>query len=531
MAATLTDSYKAIANLNLWFKNRSGDTLFLSDVPSILPLRWTYFKNSWEYIKPDLIRKVKSYSNPDFFNQQIIDFSAFIDSQRNSGSKVNPFSDAVILNKYYTIFDNIEVTSIQLNNEENRILQATIAQVATYSKNDFLKIKYTLRDYRDRYADTVALSDPDYNQAYNKSSIPAQIDATITDANYMLSIQQGIKSVDFVLANFFATDAAVDPFALARANANNPDIDIGQYSSGRLVKMDYGQDLQQMAYKYLGDPNKWLDIAIANGLKPPYIDEVGERVPLLSNAQGSQINIAGTDVNGNINIDKFYINQVLFIKSDIEVVVDQRKILNIRQIPVSDEIIIELDGDADLAKYQIADNAHIRVFKPNTINSGFYVLIPSSDPLSDPRREDTPWFLADASDDEKQQKIDFAVDDAGDLIFSPNGDLKFSYGLDNAIQGIKFKIQTEVGSLRYHPNYGIVNIMGRTNANIQEVKSTISDSIIAQIESDPRYERVEGLNVQYDNKGVGASSVVISMAVRLAGGGDKVIPISFTVNI
>ncbi len=531
MAATLQDSYKAMADLNLWFKTQTGDILMLSDVPSILPLRWTYFKNSWEYIKPDLIQKIPQYENPAFLDQQIKDFSAFLESQRNSGAKVNPFSDAIVLNRYYAVFDNLEVTSVPLNNEESRIVQSIVNRVSSFSKNDFLKIKDTLRDYRDRYADTISLADEDYNRAYHRSSIPPQINATITDENYMLNLMQGIKTVDFILANYFATDAAVDPFAIARANANNPAVNIGQYASGRLVKMEYGEDLQQLAYRFLGNSDKWIDIAIANGLKPPYIDEVGERIPLLSNGSGNQINLAGADVGGNLNIDKLYINQVLFIKSDTEVSVDQRKVVNIRQIPVSEEIIIELDGPADLVKYQIVENAHIRVFKPNTVNSSFYVLIPSASPAPNSRKEETPWFLADASDDEKQQKIDLAIDDSGDLILSPNGDLKFSYGLDNAVQGIKFKIQTEVGSLRYHPNYGIVNILGRNNSDVEAVKAAISDSIVTQIESDPRYERVEGLNVAYTNSGTGGSIVTVGMAVRLAGGGDKVIPISFTVNI
>lgn len=524
--STLNEAYSAMSELNLWFKIQSGDTLKIVDVPSILPLRWTYFKNSWEFIRPAVESNLATYDNPDFLKQQIDDFSDFIESQRNNGGKINPFTDSIILNRFYAVFDNIEVSSIRLTNEEQRIVTALVQKVRYYSKNDFIRIKTALRNYRDRYADTVSLSDENYNKAYGKSSIPPQINATITDANYMLTVQEGIKSVDYILANYFANEAAIDPFALARANADNPDINIGQYSSGRLVKLEYGEDLQSLAYKYLGDADRWIDIAIANGLKPPYLDEVGERIPLIANGDKNQINLSGTDATGNLNIDKLYINQVLFIKSDVQVAPDQRKIINIRQIPVSNEIIIELDGETDLDKYKLSENAHIRVYKPNTVNSGFYVLIPSTDPLPNNRQEETPWFLANAADDEKQAKVDFAVNDGGDLIFSPNGDLKLSYGLDNAIQALKFKIQTEAGSLRRHPEYGIVNILGSKNAEFEDVKAKISDSIVAQIQADPRYDRVESLSVEQND-----TTVAINLVVRLAGGGDKVIPISFTVNI
>ena len=299
--------------MNLWFKTKSNDDLFMSDVPSLLPLRWNYFKTSWEFIRPTLLNQVVQYENPDLFSQQIIDFSAFIESQRNSASKINPFSDAVVLNKYYTIFDNIAIESIELTNEERRLINSAVNKVKDFSKNDFLKIKKTLRDYRDRYADSVSLTDPDYNRALSNSPVPAQTNATITDINYMLQLQEGIKTVDFVLANYFANDSAIDLFALARQNANNPDIDIGQYASGRLVKIEYGESLQSLANRYLGSPDKWLDIAIANGLKPPYIDEIGEKIPLISNGNGNLLNLSGTDFSGNLNIDKLYINQLINI--------------------------------------------------------------------------------------------------------------------------------------------------------------------------------------------------------------------------
>src|SRR5208282_4151749 len=125
----------------------------------------------------------------------------------------------------------------------------------------------------------------------------------------------------------------VDPFALARANANNPNFDMASYTSGKLVKLAYGESLLSLAYRYLGSPDKWIDIAIANGLKPPYIDEVGESIPFLSNGDGNQFNVPQLDPNGNYNINNFYVNQVVILQSNAQTFPDQRTITNIKQIP------------------------------------------------------------------------------------------------------------------------------------------------------------------------------------------------------
>lgn len=530
--ATVNDAYSKIADVNLWLKIRAGDALVLADVPSIIPLRWTYFKENWEFMKPDLISNMSSDPNPDFLNEQINDFSKFIESQRVGPQKINPFQDGLVLHKFFAVFNRINIEGINLTNEEERLLNSEISRVISFSKNDFLAAKAAVVDYRDRIVDINGLSDPDYNKSFNKSSIPPQINATIVEANYLLSLENSIKTIDFILANLFAVDASIDPFALARANANNPNLDIGQYKSGKLVKLNYGESLESLANRYLGDPNKWIDIAIANGLKPPYIDEVGQRIPLLSNGATNQINLSETDINGFLNIDKLYINQPVFLQSSTEVTVDQRTILSIRQVPVSGEIILELDGERDMDRYKTSDSAYIRVFTPNTINSSFYILIPSSEPLPDDRNDEVPWFLAKSPEDEKRAKVDLALDPSGDLILTPNSDVKLSYGLENAIQAVKLKIITELGSLRYHPSFGLINVVGNKNSNIEGTQDLISQSIISQIESDNRFDRVENIAVNYlvnseTNEGVGA--IAISLTVRLAGG-SQVIPISFTIN-
>src|SRR5690606_28666811 len=142
------------------------------------------------------------------------------------------------------------------------------------------------------------------------------------------------------------------PFALARLNANNPEVKIGQYSSGFLTRIHYGEDLQSLATRFLKDPEKWIDIAIANGLRSPYIDEEGEEVFLIANGFKNQINVKAVDAN------KLYINQPVFIQSKTIPFPDQRLITAIKEVPVSGEIVITLNGDANLEKYTLEDKAY-----------------------------------------------------------------------------------------------------------------------------------------------------------------------------
>lgn len=512
------------ADLSLWFKVRSGDPLNLADVPEMIPLRWNYFRNMWVDIKQRLSRKASSASDPDYFRSVLEDMNTFIETQRTASTDKNPFSGSDIYYRFYPVFDAITVEQISLTTDEQKILEGKKASIQAFSKNDFLKIKRNLKEYRDQLADSVGLGDPDYNRIYNRGvAIDNKVGATIANLNLMQMLQDQLASVDFILANLFAVDAAVDPFALARINANNPEIPIGQYSSGYLVKIHYGEDLQGLATRYLGDPNKWIDIALANGLREPYIDEVGEQFFLLSNGRKNQVNVLKTSSS------RFYVNQLVFIQSNTLPFPSQRNISAIKEIPHSSEVVLTLSGEADLDNYLLNDQANIRVFKPNTVNSSQYLLIPSTEPLDSIRKDEIPWFQTGSQADEKKAKIDIAISENGALQFTPNGDIALSYGLANAIQATKLKLMTELGSNRYHPNYGIINLTGTTNLNEASAKATLINSINSQIQADPRFDRVESLTVER-HKDTTTTAYLVNLVVRLAGG-NTLLPISFTVAV
>jgi hypothetical protein len=393
---------------------------------------------------------------------------------------------------------------------------------------NFLNIKKTLRAYRDYLADAVGLSDPDYDAIYSRAPVKQQSPASITDLNLMQVIEGQLATVDFILSNLFAVDTAIDPFALARQNANNPDINIGQYQSGKLVKLNFGEDLPSLAKRFFGNPDQWIDIAIANGLKDPYVDEIGTELFFLTNGNGTQINLSPTDTFGNENLNRFFINQFILIRSNTNPFPTQRIVTGIKQIPLSGEIILTVSGDPNMNLYTLADHASVRVFKPNTINSSQYILIPSERPLANPRIEEIPWFMTGKAADEKNTKIDFAIDNNGALLNSSNGDLALSYGLDNAVQAIMAKMRTELGTNSRHPGFGLINLIGTPTVVGDDVKVALVKAISGQISADGRFDRVQSLDVT-KNPSNTAVAYDVTLVVKLAGS-NTFLPITFTVN-
>lgn len=519
-------AFNSLGELKIWFNDRAGTPIMLADMPEIIPTRWNYFRDNWEFIVENLKSKIATYSYPDLLDKQIEDLSELIRVQRHtSNRRVNPFSKKSILTDYYSVWENIAVADIPLTKEEEQVTSDKINKIRRFIKTDFTRIRQDLIDGRDEISDIVGLSDPDYNATFNRSSVTQLRTARIKDVTDMQVFQSAIIAIDFILANTAALSTTnVDPFALARANANNPDIEIRTALSGQLVRMFFGDSLQSLAARYLGNPDRWIEIAIANGLRSPYIDEIGQAIPIISNGSGSQLNIAGKDFEGKSNLEKIYINQVVFLQSNTVKFPDQRTIISIKEVPISGEIVIELSGEANLGTYQIADSAYIRVFKPNTINSNFMVMLPSPNPVQNQSTKETPFFLASKGEDEKRAGVDLLLTTDSDLAFTAFGDIQLNYGLGNSLQAMQIKMASEKGQNTRHPNFGLPSLLGTRASDPVAIRSALVTGINDMVNADPRFSRVENIDVA-----VGPGSAIISLVVRLAGSGT-LLPLNFTVN-
>jgi hypothetical protein len=528
-------AYGALSDLSLWTKVQSGDSLKLSDVPAIANLRFQYILDNWSSIRDTVVSNASDYYDLKKFTHELDEFDKFVSIMQTQTTTVKQAANnKSMVASYYSVFDNMYVNDLNASNAEEDLVQAEIDRVNSFKKNTFLNLRKLIIAGRDAIADSIGASDATYNDIYNRSSLPKLLNKSIPEISTSYLFHQSLYLIESILANetILNSSAYVDPFAFARANANNPAIDIKTYSSGSLVKLNYNESLQTLALRTMGDEQRWVEIAIANGLKPPYIDEVGIKIPLASSARSDTVNIAATDSSSMPNKDKIYINQIVILQSDVEVMPDQRTIIAIKEIPVSGELIIQLSGSKDLDKYKSTDNAYIRVFAPNTINSNFYVLIPSDNPAPAELNKPTPWFLSNKGEDEKSAGVDFLLSNDGDIAISEAGDFRLSYGADNAMQALKILMSTSTGSLIRHFEYGIPDFAGIRNVDPDGLRATIAENISRQITSDPRFSRLEFLTVEYLSQGsVGPSGYMIKLGVVLAGGAGNVIPISFSVNV
>lgn len=526
--AIIDDAFNASADLSLWYKLQSDDSLMLGDVRELIPLRWPFFRDQWNYIKPTYVAKIDSYSEPELLRGQIDDFSNFIQLQQYSNPQSNPLRNQTQYFQFQALWDVIPIDSLSTTIDEQKIIQAVKDRVNDFTRTDFIDIRSKLTAARDELGDVVGGTDPDYNRVYGRSPTTSLKTMTTRDIQQLQYFQNGLYAVDYILANISSVPTTtVDPFALAKANANNPDYVVQGANAGMLVRMQYGENLSTLAARYLGNSDRWIEIAITNGLKPPYVDEVGEKIVLISNGARNQINLPATDPQGNSNLDKLFINQIILLQSDATPFPDQRSILTLKTIPISGEIVLELSGDLDLSKFTTVDNAYARVFKPNTTNSQFFIMIPGQG-TPQPQLNDVPWFLKTKKEDEKQAGVDLALDTTGDLMFTSGGDLALSYGLANAIQAVQIKMATEKGSSSRNPDFGIAAVSGQKTTNSAEAKSTLTQSILDAVQADSRFSGVDTLQVGAVTSDT-ASGFLVQLVVRLAGTGSAV-PITFTIN-
>jgi nucleoid-associated protein YgaU len=375
---------------------------------------------------------------------------------------------------------------------------------------------------------------------------PSQQGAPTTEQLNGLFALNNVKiSLDHLKASLMAqAPVQASPLDYVAGLASKSGIAFQTAVSKYPVPFPSNSTLEHIAAKYLGDPNRWLEIATLNGLMTPYVDNTGFSAPLLYDGYQNKVIILGDklDIGKSVTLSsstqprKTY-GVVSFIKNGnyYEVTLD-----NDFNKPLKNTNTLD-----DLSRYKKADNATLHYYMPNTVRAGQIIYIPSNEPsnINGFNSSQIP-SLKQYEEEIRISGVDFllssykmptnltrnvkpndrvtAFPTALDLVIQDN-DVALSYGLTNLQQSLYLILFTPVGSILQHPEFGIGVPVGSSNVDInyQDFEQSIRKAILA----DRSFSDVEFITSSL-NKGV----LTVTTGVRVSQI-NKVLPAAFDVNL
>jgi hypothetical protein len=167
--------------------------------------------------------------------------------------------------------------------------------------------------------------------------------------------------------------------------------------------------------------------------------------------------------------------------------------------------LLSLDGESNLDNYLLSDNAYLQAYLPGTCNSQQKIFIPSD--LSIPNDPNILPPLSSSSDPFTGiSKVDWLLQESGDIALNSFGDFRISYGMTNLLQALKIKIGSQKGKILLHPEFGIGIKAGMSSADVDV--QNIFNSINKLVSDDPRFNGISSLQII-----VNGPTLTINMAV------------------
>ncbi len=412
--------------------------------------------------------------------------------------------------KNFSLMDAVPVFSMSLNNAQQAAVDQIIENSRQITVDDIRGFRTVIQDLSLQLSNNFGAGDAYYSQIYNRPPPVTRLTPmTLDEYELLKALYDVMQSYDILTATTDIDDANKQTnMEYVAGLADEAGIDFDIPTSKILAPVPFGLSIEQIASRYLGDAQRWLEIVTLNNLRDPYIDETGFQRSLLSNATGRQITIS--------SVEDMFIGQRIVLRSSSQSP-SARRILGIDRLSDT-SFLLSLDGEANLDNFTLADQAYIQAYLPGTVNSQQKIFIPSELPVpNDPNiivptsvQSDTLVGLS---------KVDWLLTEKGDLATNSFGDFRFAAGITNIIQCVKLKLSTPKGKVLLHPEYGLGLTPGMMNSdvNVQD----IFNSINKLIEEDPRFQGLDSLQIN-----LRGPTLSISMGVQLAGQ-SGVFPLTF----
>jgi hypothetical protein len=415
----------------------------------------------------------------------------------------------------FDFFDGISMDQMSLTTEQRELFNNEIERVRLLTIDDFRTFRKDLVDLALAVSDNFGASDSTYAYIYRKTAPKTRdLEITIEENEVLLALWEATQAYDDLLATKAWDDRKVsNPLEYIGGLANQVGVTFENFSSKYLVPVPHGLNIEQIAARYMGNPDKWIEIATVNNLRSPYIDEDGFSYDLASNAEGRQFTVDDSE-------SQIFIGQQITLQSDT-VPMFVRNVTNVEKISDTN-FLVTVDGLADLDTLTTADNAKMRGYLPGTVNSQNQIYLPTNDATdTDDRTFEIPTL--DQPYLTKISKIDWMLDDSGDVVLDSVGDFRLANGLNNLVQALKLKIKTQKGTLLRHLDYGLGITHGMSVADLEN--GEIIKSMNKMIENDDRFDSISRIDLTLN-----APNLKIDMAVNLANQ-KGIVPISFDMRL
>lgn len=518
-----TSTYTSVADVTrdliLFAKIQDNIPFDLFDFPLVTVNRWAYLSSQWKFLRVDVLASIDGMSQATVeetnlsvrARQQLYDFDALVDNSASSNQ--NPLSNRSVYNEYEELFRLITIDTIPITVNEQNIINAEVERVSQFTRDTFENMRSRVRLTHDALVDGMGIGDAGYDQLYSRVPGAQIVQFKVENFNAMVAMRRMLTTIETLLPVKNAIVPQPDPFEQIRTLINNPEITVGSFTSGFVIPFPTGSTLERLALKYLGDANRWMDIVIANGLKFPYIDEMGQSVPLLYNGNRNVIVVQGAQFE-NLALD-----MEVFVGSDF-VDLEARRVVNVTYRNDDDTVLVELDGAADLSKLRVLQGAYLFFYKNNTVNGSRFILIPSGTGVGLDVNKNQPYFLKNLPESLKQMDVDLRLSDEGDLLINTNNDFELAYGIVAAAQAVRLKFDVKLQELVQNPGFGSYDLAGRI-LNSDSPADTVSLLINQAIANDSRFAGTNDVSVS-----VSGNTMFVSATILIAGS-SATVPITF----
>jgi hypothetical protein len=405
------------------------------------------------------------------------------------------------------------LSDLNLTPQQKQAIDDELIAGSLTTIDDLKKIKTDLLSLALDISNNFGAGSDIYSQIYSRPTPKERITPmSLEEYDIINSVYESVQAIDMLTATKQFDDVKNEsPLEYVGGLADQAGIAFEESTSKYLVPVPFGLTIEEISARYLQNPDRWIEIVTLNNLRSPYIDEDGFVYKFLSNASGRQFNV-------NDSKQQLFIGQRVMIKSD-SVSSFSRKIINLEKISDTN-YLISVDGEANLNNLLLSENASVQGYLPGTVNSQDQIYIPTNLPAEeDDRVAQIPAFENDKLT--KISKVDWLLDDNGDVAINSMGDFRLANGLNNLVQALKLKISIQKSSLLRHPEFGVGISPGVSVADI--TSGDIFNDLNKLITDDPRFSGIERLDIK-----ISGPTITIDMAVSIANG-SGIIPISFSV--